>query len=58
MRRSPDSNLAAFARDGLYLGPDTVHVEVIHGPGRPLDWAAGSIEDLGYRVEWCPARAV
>lgn len=38
---------AAAARDGLHLGPDYVHVRVIHGAGRPNDWAPGSVEDLG-----------
>lgn len=31
----------------LHFGPDPVHVRIIHGPGRPNDWAPGSIEDLG-----------
>ncbi len=39
--------MPAAARDGLYLGPDLVHVRIIHGSGRPNDWAPGSIEDLG-----------
>lgn len=42
-----DSDRAAFVRDGLTFGPDPVHVQIIHGPGRPNDWAEGSIEDLG-----------
>lgn len=34
-------------RDGLHFGPDRVHTRIIHGYGRPNDWAPGSIEDLG-----------
>lgn len=40
-------NLGLAVRDGLHLGPDLVHVAIIHGPGRPNDWAPGSLEDLG-----------
>ena len=47
MRRSPTDDLAAFVRDRLHLGPDLVSVRILHGPGRPNDWAPGSIEDLG-----------
>lgn len=36
-----------YALDGLRLGPNLVHARIIHGPGRPNDWAEGSIEDLG-----------
>lgn len=31
----------------LHFGPDPVHVQIIHGPGRPNDWKPGEIEDLG-----------
>jgi len=33
--------------DGLTLGPNLVHVQIIHGPGRPDIWKEGEIEDLG-----------
>lgn len=40
-------DMGLAVRDGLHLGPDLVHVRVIHGPGRPKLWRPGAIEDLG-----------
>ena len=33
--------------DNLRIGPNAVHARIIHGPGRPDEWADGEIEDLG-----------
>jgi hypothetical protein len=34
------------SKDNLKIGPNAVHAQIIHGPGRP-EWPEGSIEDLG-----------
>jgi hypothetical protein len=31
----------------IKIGPNPVHAMILHGNGRPGDWAPGSIEDLG-----------
>lgn len=36
------------ALDILRFGPNMVHVEIIHGIGRPNDWLPGVVEDLGW----------
>ncbi len=35
------------ALDRLHLGPDLVTARIVHGSGRPNDWAPGTIEELG-----------
>ncbi len=34
------------AVSGVKIGPNRVDVRIIHGPGRPDEWAEGTIEDL------------
>ena len=34
------------SKDNIKIGPNAVHAQIIHGPGRS-EWAEGEVEDLG-----------